>query len=150
MVYAGVLRFGKKRGRAGKRGPRPLEEQIPVPEPAIISRELWEAAQARRESNKRNRGHNAKRFYLLRGRVECSCGHSMIGQTRGKGDWYYRCTEVMGKYYPGLEKRDCYQKQLSGKKLESAAWTFALDILTNREVFEQALLDAQAKQAELA
>ena len=53
----------------------------------------------------------------------------------------------MGKYYPGLEKRDCYQKQLSGRKLESAAWTFALDILTNREIFEQALLDAQAKQA---
>jgi site-specific DNA recombinase len=79
-TYAGILRYGRRTGSGGKRGKRPKKDQIPIPVPAIVSRELWNAAQERREFNKRTSRRNCRRKYLVRGLIECECRYAMHGQ----------------------------------------------------------------------
>jgi site-specific DNA recombinase len=75
---------------------RPLVEHIRLPEgvtPAIVSNDVWDAAQARLASNKGASTRNASRPYLLRGLITCSvCGRSMypIGERGGRRT--YRCS----------------------------------------------------------
>jgi len=57
---------------------RPQDEWVMLPEgttPALVSPEVWDAAQARREPNRAAAARNKHRFYLLRGLITCAeCG----------------------------------------------------------------------------
>ncbi|MBU0496049.1 MAG: recombinase family protein [Chloroflexi bacterium] len=79
-TYAGVWRFGG------------MEVQVP----AIVSREVWAAAQDRRAENKRKSKRNRKYHYLLAGHVRCGkCHKAMSGTTlkpNGVIYQYYACT----------------------------------------------------------
>ncbi|GAG17846.1 unnamed protein product, partial [marine sediment metagenome] len=66
-----------------KRKPRrkPQEEWIEIPDvtPAIISQDIFEAAQKQLQVNKAKATRNKKREYLLSGHVKChQCGHSYV------------------------------------------------------------------------
>ena len=55
------------------------DDYIVIPCPALVSEELWEAAQARFDSNKKNQAGNPTRLKMLSGLVHCSiCGGTMV------------------------------------------------------------------------
>ncbi len=88
--------FGKKRNTHSERDRKDmiiLEGKIP----AIISKNMWETVQMRREENKHVGGaFKAKRTYILSGILVCgSCDEKMSGCMRrssnGREYYYYRC-----------------------------------------------------------
>ncbi|GIK44077.1 MAG: hypothetical protein BroJett011_79100 [Chloroflexota bacterium] len=86
-TYAGTWHYGKRNNAA--KTYKPKNETIPVEVPAIVSREIWEAAQERLEQNRVNSKRNRKPGrYLLATRVTCGvCHYKMVGVTtcdRGK------------------------------------------------------------------
>jgi site-specific DNA recombinase len=84
--------------------PCPREEWMMIPVPAIVTEELFEAVQERREVNKRLLGHQHKHEYTLGGMIRCGeCGNGVTGKTgmHKNGTYaYYHCNSrhVPSKY----------------------------------------------------
>ncbi len=132
-VYTGVWHYG----------------EIGVPVPSIVSRKLWEEAQTRREFNARLSHHNkATRQYLLSGMIRCSCGRAMSGNSMqgATGELrYYRCPERTYRHV-GLEIVNCGRSPVNAGAVESVAWEYVLDVITEPMRFEDALRKAQAAE----
>ncbi len=99
-VYAGDLVWGRARyrevGRKRGKGPLPEAERVVArgAAPAIVSRELWQAAQRRDERRRFGVGRPWHRPYLLSGLVRCArCGRRFQAQRRvdGRASAYYLC-----------------------------------------------------------
>jgi site-specific DNA recombinase len=147
-TYAGTWRYGKSIGAGRQGGVRPDSETIPVRVPPLVSREMWEAAQAQRKLNaRRSPRNNRRQKYLLRGLVKCGCGRFMSGFLKRPGHYYYRCSRV-AHHIPGLEA-SCSEKSVRGEVIEDIAWNFLLKAMKeNPEEFEAALREAQQTEAE--
>jgi site-specific DNA recombinase len=133
-TYAGTWRFGRLGSyhKGSKREKRQPHELIAIAVPPIVSHEVWEAAQTRREHNKRISG--TKR-YLLRGLITCGCGRKMAGALASP--CRYRCTAA-STYLYSLEDdhRSCHEKSINGDMLEAVVWQYVEDILTDTVRFE--------------
>lgn len=143
-TYAGVWRYGRMIGKSGKRGMRPVDEQIKVRVPAIIDRETWEKAQAQRAYNKQMSKRNGKRFYLLRGMIRCGCNLSMVGKFMGT-QRYYICN-WRANHIKGLEERPCNEKDVNADAIEKEVWEYIEGLFADLEKFKQELLQAQAEE----
>jgi len=145
-TYSGTWRYGKYIARGGKGGKRPIDEQIAVNVPAIVSREMWELAQARRAYNSRIAKRKMKREYLLRGLIYCGCGRGMVGGGRHNEGFYYRCPR---RYASGVAAGSelCNEPLVKSELIECVAWDYILGLITNPEQFEQKLRQAQAQEA---
>lgn len=149
-AYKGATRFGKTcsserrtrlrlrphRGcpehprRARSVLPTPIGDQIPIPVPALVSEELFEAVQERLLENKeRNRRPPQGVRYLLQGLVVCKrcgyayCGQSMTHARKGQGKksyQYYFCTGSM--FGRGDRERVCWNKSVRMERLDAAVW----------------------------
>jgi len=139
-TYCGVLYYGKNIGANGRGGKRPKEEQIAVIVPAIVSREIWELAQARRAYNSRVAKRRTKREYLLRGLIKCGCGHSMVG-TKSR----YYCS---GRNHTNILENRCKEPSVNGRLLEPITWDYIMNLITDPTLFEQRLRQAQTQEAE--
>ena len=85
-------RQGQGRLRFPRYTPRPAAEWIPCRVPALVSDEVWQAAQERLAMQSRFAPRNSQHTYLLRGLLVCSvCGHTLQGRTQ-RGIGYYTCT----------------------------------------------------------
>lgn len=147
-TYAGVWRYGKQSGKEGRGGRRLKDEQIAVQVPAIVPRDLWDAAQEKRTYNSKYAKRKMTREYLLRGLIYCGCGRAMVG---GGGDakrYYYYCPRRNPKYGGSIEKATCTEPLVRARNVEYIAWGYILRLLTNADEFKQALIDAQAHEAE--
>lgn len=107
--------------------------------PAIVSREMWELAQARRAYNSRLAKRRMKRDYLLRGLIFCGCGRHMAGSQglsycprRYKTNGGAKCTEPLVKT----------------RAAEYVAWEYIVRLITDPEHFEERLREAQAMEAQ--
>ena len=154
-TYKGEWRYKKNkiRRKDGIGGTRTTQteyeatEQIPVPVPAIVSVELWELAQKRLADNKRRNIRNTKHKYLLRGRIRCSCGSSMTGQTQFRnGVQYYRCVNkyAMGK----IARSSCNCRNLNAAKLETGLWELVFKLMTDEDLLFAKIRDQQEKAQE--
>lgn len=147
-TYAGVWRYGKNIGNGGRMGKRPIEEQIAVNVPAIIDRDLWNAAQAKREYNVLMSKRRAKFDYLLRGLVRCNCGLRMIGRHRADVNLpdprYYRCQTETRTWVT----RECKQKIIRADGLETGVWGYVKGLLENAVEYESLLREAQRGELE--
>lgn len=82
-AYCGEAYYNQTRG-SGKRHFKPREEWIPIPCPAIISREIFEAVQTRKKANKQFLRKRSKHTFLLKHLLYCSeCGMHFYGTTLG-------------------------------------------------------------------
>lgn len=138
-TYCGVLRYGKYAGQDGIGGKRPPEEHIIVNVPAIISRDVWEAAQEQRSRNSFMARRNAKRSYLLRGMIRCGCGGAFVG---GHGNYY--CSMRYNRYEE-FEQR-CQEPTVKGRIIEPLVWSYVMDLITDPEKFEERLRVAKDKE----
>jgi site-specific DNA recombinase len=114
------------------------EEQIPIPVPALVSEDLFEAVQERLlENKKRNRRPPQGVRYLLQGLVVCKrCGYAYCGQSmtharkgRGKRPYqYYFCT---GSMFGRCDReRVCWNKSVRMELLDAAVWEDVRSLLT--------------------
>jgi len=75
--YTGVAYYNKRQGSTGKR--KDKGEWVSMPVPAIISQKTWQAAQAKRQSNKRFSPRNTRAVYLTQHILFCEeCGKSFL------------------------------------------------------------------------
>lgn len=148
-TYAGVWHYGKRIGRNGHGGQRPKAEQIAVSVPAIVARDVWQAAQERRAYNKRMSKRNCRRPYLLRGMITCGCGRAMSGGIHHSRAWRYHCNRRGGRYTE-LEGRECAEGYVRGDVLESVVRDYIMSVMNDGAVFEEGLRQAQdAEQSTL-
>ncbi len=119
---------------------KPVEEWVEIPgaTPAIISQEIFEAAQIKLQQNKRLSWRNAKRQYLLSGYVFCRpCGRRYRAKSTKpkKGEnvkyiGYYQC--------PGkgriVSPTRCQNRTWNANRLEELVWQQIEALLTRPEV----------------
>lgn len=138
-AYQGRARFGRR--RQGPRRPRamafwqppsrrgqsvypaPIEEQIEVAVPALVSAELFALAQEQLEENRRRSrlGSRGTR-HLLQGLVVCQqCGHAWCYQgSSSRRGYYYRCTGADAYRWGG--QRLCSSRAVRAEPLEQVVW----------------------------
>ncbi len=145
-TYAGVLRFGRNGTfhKGEKRVKRPKNALAVLNVFPIVSPELWDAAQARRERNKQMSARNSKHEYLLRSLITCGCGCKMTGRFCGESR-RYRCHSD-SSFIKGIEhdRFNCHEKTANADVLEAVVWQYVLDILTDPIRFEAEWRKAQA------
>jgi site-specific DNA recombinase len=97
------------------------DKWIHIDVPAIISRELFDAAQAQLDRNKRlaQRNANGER-YLVRGLTVCACcGYAFSGRS-SKSHTYYYCQGRFAHRFGG--QRVCGNPTISGEQLDDYVW----------------------------
>lgn len=147
-TYAGTWYY-RKRGNNGK--PNPANEWIAVSVPAIVSRELWEAAQLRVLAN-RHKAHNGgeRHEYLMSGHLACGdCGSAMCRRTghdprTGKAYRYYSCrSRIRDNAHWNL---DCELPIVPADPVDEAVWDWVKSFLSDPAELAAALDSHRAKQ----
>jgi site-specific DNA recombinase len=132
-VYKGEWYWGRARHqRTGGRRvltALPKDQWILVTVPAIIDADTWERAQTCLTENKARAARNAKRDYLLRGMLVCSCGRRCAGRYKNHLDrGYYRCP---GSYTEGWYSKCAARFSIRQDLLEPRVWERVTDYLLN-------------------
>lgn len=131
--YRGETIVWKKARRAGSKCyvDRPESEWIRLPDgtsPAIVSPELWRAAQSRLQSNRGEATRNQISPYLLRGHAYCAvCGRRMYTSPE-RGRRTYRCSSRDTSTGP------CGGKRVPAESVESWAWSHIEAILMDPSI----------------
>jgi site-specific DNA recombinase len=125
--------------RAGDR-PRPREQWIEIPVPAIISKDTFELAGRRLEDNKRFATRRTKEPSLLQGLVICQqCGYAYYRtatRTTTRKLYYYRCLGSDDWRYEN--GRICESRPVRQDYLEEVVWAHVAALLA-----EPALITAE-------
>jgi site-specific DNA recombinase len=149
-AYSGIWRFGKRIGKQGGGGHRPVSEQVSVTIPAIIDRQTWEAAETQRLKNKQfSRRNQRYHEYVLHGIFQCGCGATMAGysdERQKKRYAYYRCCQRANRI-PTLEPV-CQERQIPVAPIEKFVWDYIKDAVSNSERYEIVLREAQKQELE--
>ena len=157
--------FTTMRGR--KKFTKPQAEWIEIQgvTPAIVTSELFEAAQKQLQANKEKSLRNVKHEYLLRGHIRCrQCGRSYYGvfdspiqNGKRRIRRNYRC---LGKLKMVTTVNRCQNHGWNAAKLESMVWTEIERVLSHPEtiitelekqrhdVDRAGVLETELKQAE--
>ena len=112
-VYRGELHYGR-------RSTKPDGREVIVAEvPALVTKEIWEAAQMTLSGN-RIMAKNTKRNYLLKSVIRCGiCGLTYIGAW-GRGFVWYRCNGRLSDRGPIPER--CSALTIKGPDIEGVVW----------------------------
>jgi site-specific DNA recombinase len=147
---------GPRSGERTCRRPRPREEWIAIPVPAIIDESTYQQAAAQRARNAAlSFRNNTRHDYLLRCLLTCrTCGLAMFGVTThgadGRPRWrYYRCH---GRDCVSRDReRPCPQRQAKVEELDAAVWGHVKGLLqdpaTLLEQFEAFAREADERKA---
>ncbi|MBI1879323.1 MAG: recombinase family protein [Chloroflexi bacterium] len=146
-TYAGIWYYGKRNNAA--KTYKPKNETIPVSVPAIVSREIWEAAQERLEQNKVNSKRNRKAGrYLLATRVTCGvCHYKMVGvttQDRGKMYTYYACNNR--KLIAREKYCECDSPYFKGDVVDTKVWDELEEASRDKDKLIEGLRGYQSQQ----
>ena len=125
---AALNRTARRQGRTVSRHaasrPRPREDWIEIPVPAIVSEETFEAAARRLEDNRRFAARNTKVPSLLMGLVICEgCGYAYYRtstRTKTRKLYYYRCLGSDDYRYEG--GRVCDNRPVRADFLDEVVW----------------------------
>jgi site-specific DNA recombinase len=154
MAYSGCTRSVpavnrksplKPVGPGESKRPAPREDWIGIPVPAIVSQEIYDAAQQRLDENKQmSRRNNHKHNYLLRGLVSCGkCLMSCSGRTVRSGHSYYSCWGSKDPLRTAQGER-CTARYAPSKALDSLVWEDLCKIISTPELITHALERAQS------
>ena len=125
---------------------RPESEHIEIKgaSPQIVSRELFNRAQALLDEPARRTQRTPSRNYPLSGRIRCrGCGAGMVGHATNRGRYfYYRCN----RRYLAAEEERCKSRPVRTEVLEAAVRDELSEFLANPamvvEMVEALRLDA--------
>jgi site-specific DNA recombinase len=132
-AYAGQTYWNKyARTSRTTRRPRPRDEWVAIPVPAIIDEATFQAVQRQLVRNRELSRRNRKRAYLLSGgHLRCGrCGRVMSGSVRKAGRRYYRCTSQYNVKAPELR---CHGS-LRADEVEAQVWAAVVRLLEQPEL----------------
>lgn len=120
--------------------PRPKEEWIAVPVPAIVSQEDFERVQAKLALNQQMSPRNNKSHqYLLRGLISCrKCRLSTTARTLPTGHQYYVCRGRTDALRSAQEQR-CTARFIPAKRLDDLVWQDLCSLITSANILRYAL-----------
>ena len=128
-----------RRQRKSSRKPRPKDEWLTVPVPAILDEELFERAQVQLKSHATLSSRNKKYEYLFGGKTRCTCGQKRIGAARKKGQYLYYdcCDKILCFPLP----RICHENPINARVLDRLVWEKIASLMSSSD-----LLVDQAKR----
>jgi Recombinase/Recombinase zinc beta ribbon domain/Mu transposase, C-terminal domain len=119
--------------------PRPREDWIEIPVPALVSPTQFALAQERFEQNRRFAARHTKQPSLLQGLLICQlCGYALYRystRTTRRRLTYYRCTGMDGYRFP--EGRRCANRPVRQDAVEALVWEQVIHRASRRELFER-------------
>jgi site-specific DNA recombinase len=120
--------------------PRPIEEWIAVPVPAIVSQEDFDQVQTKIAHNQQGAPRNNKiNQYLLRGLVSCGkCRLSTTARTLPYGHQYYVCRGRTDSLLIAQEQR-CTARYIPAIQLDELVWQDLCSVITNADILKFAL-----------
>jgi site-specific DNA recombinase len=114
--------------------PRPREEWIEIPVPALVSEEVFALVERRLAENAKFSPRNTKEPALLQGLLVCDiCGYSYTRTSQGPGPkkyHYYRCPGTNGWELPG-GRRVCSSRPLRAGDLDQLVWEHVVALLAD-------------------
>ncbi|HEY90512.1 MAG TPA: recombinase family protein [Dehalococcoidia bacterium] len=128
-----------------------LSKAIRISVPAIVTKEIWLAAQERLKNNKRSRPKCQDEF-LLQGMITCGiCGHAYRAE-RIHGKRYYSCRGRM-KYHHLDGSPRCKSPSFRAEWLESEIWQRVDEIINDPNTLSVVIRDTienlRAREADL-
>jgi len=145
-TYAGTWHYGKWRYKGEGSGGDPDNHLIAVEVPAIVSREVWKMAQARRKRNQRDARRNMRHEYLLSKRVTCGhCGYKMAGsakQCQNKLYLYYQCHASKRDQ----SVRSCDMPYFRADHVDAVVWNWIKSVLADPVALAEGLRAGQAER----
>jgi site-specific DNA recombinase len=143
---------GPRSGERTCRRPRPREEWVAIPVPALIDEATHQQAAAQLARNsKLSFRNNARHDYLLRCLLTCrTCGLAMFGVTRRDGacQRQYRYYKCHGKDCVMRDRdRPCPRRPVKADELEAAVWGHVEQLLNDPETLLKQF-EALANQAD--
>ena len=123
--------------------PRPEEDWITVPVPAIVSEEAFAQVQAKLDANQQTAARNTRHQYLLRALISCgacrlTCG---VRQTQA-GYRYYQCRGRTDPLRAARGQR-CTARYIPAGQLDELVWADLCALLTDPAQVARALDRAQ-------
>ncbi|MDQ6673532.1 MAG: recombinase family protein [Chloroflexota bacterium] len=133
-------------GRGISTQPTARDQWITVPVPAIVSPEVFNAAQRRMTTNQQLARRNTIHPYLLRGLV--SCGHCQLSCTgrAGRPSATYQYYVCRGKLPTVVSNREqhCPSRLIPTQQLDAVVWDDLCQVVLHPEVVAHELQRAQA------
>lgn len=121
--------------------------EVPGVTPAIISQELFDAAQRQLRINSDRSNRNRRHEYLLRGHLRCRrCERAYVGSAtpvKQGSARYYRC---IGRLRTNAPVDRCHNKMWRADRLEGMVWVELTRYLSDRDPILQEL-EAQRQDA---
>ncbi len=122
---------------------RPADVWIAVTVPALVTPELFAAAQERLERNRAWSPRNTQGEYLLRRLVSCRrCGRAECVSNNGRYA-YYRCLSRAGDRTDEHQAR-CQEQSVPTGALDAVVWADLCQVLSDPAVLAEAVRRAQA------
>lgn len=150
--YYGKIKRRKTPERKAVKVTQPRDTWIEVSVPAIISKEVFDAASHIRDENKRLKGKQKKNFYLLGGMLRCGeCGHSVTGRTIG-GEKKYRYYKCAVAHSPKRFSRFCLQcssRHYCADDIDRVVWEYVKAVYMQPDVLKEALNNYRTMQSEV-
>jgi site-specific DNA recombinase len=131
-AYIGITYFGVTSGKERKATPKESWHVLPNVTPAIISKELFEQAQAALDKSRELHPGKAMHEYPLTGFAACGyCGSPLVGSCLRGNYRYYHCR---GTYPTASRNKICDAKYIKADWLENVVWEKVKSVLSNPEV----------------
>jgi site-specific DNA recombinase len=130
-------------GPGQSHAPRPEEDWITVPVPAIVSEDIFAQVQAKLDANQQGALRNTRHEYLLRALVSCgACRLSCTGRQVAKGYRYYLCRGRTDPLRVAQGQR-CTARYIPAAQLDELVWADLCALLTDPAQAARALARAQ-------
>ena len=130
-------------GPGESHAPRPEEDWIAVPVPAIISEETFARVQAKLETNQQGAARNTRHKYLLRALVSCGiCRLSCTARQIKAGYRYYLCHGRTDALRAAQGQR-CSARYIPADQLDELVWTDLCALLSDPAQVARALQRAR-------
>ncbi len=134
-AYIGITYYGQTRGsRKTKliKQPESSWDMLPDTTPAIISKELFDRVQLKRQKDREIHRAKNKHEYMLRSHVICGyCGSPLVGSFLNHRYRYYHCR---GTYPTPAREKICNARYIRADCLEDVVWQNIKKVLENPEV----------------
>lgn len=149
--YAGTWYYGRYKTGATKtqRVRTDPNEWVSTNVPAIVTRELWEAAQQKAKENRHYSKRNTKREYLLRGRLVCAtCGYIFnCHYDDRRNASYYQCGGQFSYTSADRKTRTC-NHSLRQDETEEMVWEGIVEMLLKPDHILGAIQERQSQSHE--
>ena len=123
---------------------------LDFPDLAIISPDVWQLAQEQTKKNRELGKRNNKKFeYLLRGRLKCNCGLSLIGlpvHANNQYYFYYAC----GRFRGDRHIYSCKESYLLVKQTDALVWDWLYGLIDDDDKLTEGIRTWQRQNIDQA